>query len=86
MTLFDLAAEAKLVSVINGKLDAFYVPPESIRKFATLLVTQILIKCDRIANAAEEKFAQTGDEHERGRANAVLECMEVIAEALNERG
>ena len=39
--VLKLAAKANMVSVINGKYDAFYVPPESIKLFAKLLTAEL---------------------------------------------
>lgn len=38
--VLELAAKAQLVSMINGKADAYYAPPAAIKLFAKLLLEE----------------------------------------------
>ena len=47
--ILQLAAEAGLAAIVGGKRDAFYAPPESILRFAKMLMNET---SKEIANVA----------------------------------
>ena len=48
--MMELAAKAQLASVINGKLDAFYVPPDSIEAFGHAMIEHCAVRVEQLGS------------------------------------
>ena len=72
--ILELAAQAKLSSVINGKVDAYYAPPDRIIEFADLIINELITICENI----RDDFANSRHENKYELSTGADDCVTAI--------